>query len=86
VNVISKAKSAPNHQVTVLSDLENLEASILKLTQMLERVTNYVDNVLVRKNRLLPAFLLCFLFFYEATVTQTMFAFFLLFFSSFLVH
>ena len=48
MNVISKAKSAPNHQVTVLSDLENLEASILKLTQMLERVTNYVDSVLVR--------------------------------------
>ena len=52
MNVISKAKSAPNHQVAVMSDLENLEASILKLTQMLERVTNYVDSVLVRaKNK-----------------------------------
>ena len=86
MNVISKAKSAPNHQVTVLSDLENLEASILKLTQMLERVTNYVDNVLVRKNRLLPAFLLCFLFFMKQQSNHVCFLFTFFFFFSFLVH
>lgn len=57
VSVISKSKATPNHEIKLFSDLENLEVAILKLSQMLQRVINYVDSVLVNIPHCVPLLL-----------------------------
>ncbi|KAG5461083.1 MAG: Mov34-domain-containing protein [Olpidium bornovanus] len=45
---ISAAKDERSRAVNLASDMENLERSIVRLQEMLERVIAYVDGVLVR--------------------------------------
>jgi translation initiation factor 3 subunit F len=48
LDLISMAKSQPDHTASLLSDIDNLERSILRLQDMLTKVSAYVDRVVVR--------------------------------------
>ncbi|KAJ1983567.1 hypothetical protein H4R33_004705 [Dimargaris cristalligena] len=59
--VVNAAKSQPDHTVSLLSDMDNLEQALLQLKAMLQRVTEYVDQVLandVSPNNLVGRYLM----------------------------
>lgn len=47
VDVLASAKTSPNRSAILLTDMDHLEQAIVKVQEMLERVTAYVDQVLV---------------------------------------
>ncbi|KAI9009848.1 maintenance of mitochondrial structure and function-domain-containing protein [Gaertneriomyces semiglobifer] len=51
LDLISTAKDTPDKTVTILSDMESLERSILHVQRMVETVSNYVDSVLSKKEK-----------------------------------
>lgn len=46
VELLANAKTSESGSTTLLSDMDNLERSIIEVQKMLERVSEYVDNVL----------------------------------------
>ncbi|KAJ3298413.1 hypothetical protein HK104_010743 [Borealophlyctis nickersoniae] len=51
LDVIAMAKDTPDKSATLLSDMDNLERSILQVHDMLESVGNYVERVLSKKEQ-----------------------------------
>ncbi|KAJ3045565.1 hypothetical protein HDV00_009222 [Rhizophlyctis rosea] len=51
LDVIAMAKDTPDKSATILSDMDNLERSILQVQDMLENVSNYVDSVLSKSQK-----------------------------------
>ena len=47
VDIICLAKDQPNKTISIESDVENLERSILHIQSMLSIVSQYVDDVVV---------------------------------------
>ncbi|ODQ66941.1 Mov34-domain-containing protein [Nadsonia fulvescens var. elongata DSM 6958] len=46
LDVIAKAQNEPSRSTTIESDLQNLESSLLQIMSMIERVQEYVQNVI----------------------------------------
>jgi len=46
LDLIARAKDAPNRQASLLTDLDNLERSVSRVQEMLDNVQKYVDGVL----------------------------------------
>lgn len=46
VELLASAKSSESGSTTLLSDMDNLERSVIEVQKMLERVSEYVDAVL----------------------------------------
>jgi translation initiation factor 3 subunit F len=47
VDMLSSAKSNENRTASLISDMDHLEIAISKLQEMLERISKYVDSVVV---------------------------------------
>lgn len=47
VDMLASAKSSENRTASLLSDMDHLEVAIVKLQEMLERISKYVDSVVV---------------------------------------
>lgn len=45
--MLSSAKSNENRTASLISDMDHLEIAIAKLQEMLERISKYVDSVVV---------------------------------------
>jgi hypothetical protein len=48
VEILATAKSSDERSASLLSDMDHLEIAIAKVQEMLERVSQYVQQVLVR--------------------------------------
>ncbi|KAJ3049999.1 hypothetical protein HK097_009014 [Rhizophlyctis rosea] len=51
LDVIALAKDTPDKSANILSDMDNLERSIVQVQEMLENVSAYVDAVLSKKEQ-----------------------------------
>lgn len=49
VDMLASAKSNENRTANLLSDMDHLEVAISKLQELLQRISEYVESVLVRK-------------------------------------
>lgn len=49
VDMLASAKNSENRTASLLSDMDHLEIAVSKLQEMLERVSQYVDKVVVRR-------------------------------------
>lgn len=49
--MLASAKSSESRTASMLSDLDHLEVAINKLQEMLERISQYVDNVVDGKEQ-----------------------------------
>lgn len=47
VDMLSSAKSNESRSAPLISDMDHLEIAITKLQEMLERISKYVDSVVV---------------------------------------
>ena len=47
VDMLSSAKSNENRTASLITDMDHLEIAISKLQEMLERISKYVDSVVV---------------------------------------
>lgn len=47
--MLASAKSNENRTANLLSDMDHLEVAISKLQELLQRISEYVESVLVRK-------------------------------------
>lgn len=45
--MLSSAKTNENRTASLISDMDHLEIAIAKLQEMLERISKYVDSVVV---------------------------------------
>lgn len=45
--MLASAKNSESRTASLLSDMDHLEIAVSKLQEMLERVSQYVDNVVV---------------------------------------
>ncbi|KAI7870554.1 maintenance of mitochondrial structure and function-domain-containing protein [Spinellus fusiger] len=49
LDVLASAKSTENRSASLLSDMDHLEVAVVKLQEMLERISRYVDSVVEGK-------------------------------------
>lgn len=47
MDVLASAKSNDNRSAPLITDMDHLESAIVKLQEMLERISRYVDSVVV---------------------------------------
>lgn len=47
--MLASAKSTESRTANLLSDMDHLEVAISKLQELLQRISEYVESVLVRK-------------------------------------
>lgn len=48
--MLASAKTKESRTASLISDMDHLEIAVTKLQEMLERISKYVDNVVVSAN------------------------------------